>query len=60
MIVVGAELFGAPGVGYEIINASNNLAMDTSVAYMLVISLVFLVTDGAFRLVEGRLLAWRN
>ena len=60
MIVVGAELFGAPGVGYEIINASNNLAMDTSVAYMLVISLVFLVTDGAFRRAEGRLLAWRS
>ncbi|EMA44167.1 ABC transporter permease [Halococcus saccharolyticus] len=60
MIVVGAELFGAPGVGYEIINASNNLAMDTSVAYMLVISLVYLVTDGAFRSLEGRMLAWRE
>ncbi|EMA37984.1 ABC transporter permease [Halococcus hamelinensis] len=60
MIVVGAELFGAPGVGYEILNASNNLAMDTSVAYMLVISLVYLVTDGAFRGLEGRMLAWRE
>ena len=60
MIVVGAELFGAPGVGYEIINASNNLAMDTSVAYMLVISLVYLVIDGAFRGLEGRMLAWRE
>ena len=60
MIVVGAELFGAPGVGYEIINASNNLAMNTSVAYMLVISLVYLVTDGAFRGLEGRMLAWRK
>ncbi|NLV05950.1 ABC transporter permease subunit [Haloarcula rubripromontorii] len=59
MIVVGAELFGAPGVGYEIINASNNLAMATSVAYMFVISLAFLCMDVGFRLVERRMLAWR-
>ena len=59
MIVVGAELFGAPGVGYEIINASNNLAMDTSVAYMLLISLAFLSMDVGFRLFERRILAWR-
>ena len=59
MIVVGAELFGAPGVGYEIINASNNLATATSVAYMLLISLAFLGTDVGFRLVERRVLAWR-
>ena len=59
MIVVGAELFGAPGVGYEIINASNNLAMATSVAYMLLISLTFLCMDVGFRLFERRLLAWR-
>ncbi|SFS89195.1 ABC transporter permease [Halostagnicola kamekurae] len=59
MIVVGAELFGAPGVGYEIINASNNLAMATSVAYMVLISLAFLCMDVGFRLVERRVLAWR-
>ena len=59
MIVVGAELFGAPGVGYEIINASNNLAMATSVAYMFLISLAFLCMDVGFRLVERRVLTWR-
>jgi NitT/TauT family transport system permease protein len=59
MIVVGAELFGAPGVGYEIINASNNLAMDTSVAYMFLISLAFLCMDVGFRLLERKVLAWR-
>ncbi|EMA41940.1 ABC transporter permease, partial [Halococcus hamelinensis] len=42
MIVVAAELFGAPGAGYEIINASNNLAMATAAAYMLLIGLVYL------------------
>ena len=60
MIVVAAELFGAPGVGYQIINSAQNLAMDVSVAYMLVISVVFLVSDGLFRRLEGRLLEWRT
>jgi NitT/TauT family transport system permease protein len=60
MIVVAAELFGAPGIGFEIINASQNLALDVSVAYMFVISLVFLVSDSAFRRVERRVLAWRT
>ncbi|ERG98006.1 MAG: ABC-type nitrate/sulfonate/bicarbonate transport system, permease component [Haloquadratum sp. J07HQX50] len=59
MIVVAAELFGAPGVGFQIINAAQNLATDVSVAYMMVISLVFLVSDGIFRRVEKRILAWR-
>ncbi|MFB6295734.1 MAG: ABC transporter permease, partial [Halobacteriales archaeon] len=59
MIVVAAELFGAPGIGFEIINASQNLALDVSVAYMFVISLVFLASDWAFRQVERRVLAWR-
>jgi NitT/TauT family transport system permease protein len=60
MIVVAAELFGAPGVGYQIINASQNLDTEVSVVYMLVISLVFLASDTLFRRVERRVLAWRN
>ncbi|WP_372912642.1 ABC transporter permease [Salinigranum sp.] len=59
MIVVAAELFGAPGVGFQIINAAQNLQMDVSVAYMLVISVVFLASDGLFRTVERRVLEWR-
>ena len=59
MIVVVAELFGAPGVGYEIINAANNLALATSVAYMALISLAFICMDVSFRLLERRVLAWR-
>ncbi|WP_152041747.1 ABC transporter permease [Salinigranum salinum] len=59
MIVVAAELFGAPGVGFQIINAAQNLQMDVSVAYMLVISVVFLASDGLFRRVEQRVLEWR-
>jgi NitT/TauT family transport system permease protein len=59
MVVVAAELFGAPGIGFQIISASQNLATDVSVVYMLVISLVFLASDWGFRRVERRVLAWR-
>ena len=59
MIVVAAELFGAPGVGFQIINYAQNLQMAGSVAYMFVISVVFLVSDGLFRRVERRALEWR-
>lgn len=60
MVVVAAELFGAPGIGFEIISAAQNLAMDVSVVYMLVISAVFLASDWGFRRVERRVLAWRD
>lgn len=60
MVVVAAELFGAPGVGFQIISASQNLQTDVSVVYMLVISVVFLVSDWGFRRLERRLLAWRT
>lgn len=59
MILVGAELFGAPGLGFEIINAANNLAMDVSVAYMMIVSAAFLVMDASVRALERRALAWR-
>lgn len=60
MLVVAAELFGAPGIGYEIINASQNLAMDVAMAYMLVISIVYLVIDVGVMGVQKRLLIWRE
>ncbi|WP_435364585.1 ABC transporter permease [Haloarchaeobius sp. DYHT-AS-18] len=59
MIVVAAELVGPPGVGEQILIAAQNLALDVSVAYMLVISAVFLVSDAAFRKVQQEVLAWR-
>lgn len=59
MILVGAELFGAPGAGYEIINAANNLAMDVSVAYMMLVSAAFVVMDSAVGTIETKVLAWR-
>lgn len=60
MMVIAAELFGAPGVGYEIITSANNLAMPRSIAYMLVISAVFLLSDWGVRRLEQRTLAWRQ
>lgn len=60
MLVVAAELFGAPGIGFEIINASQNLAMDVAMAYMLVISIVYLVIDVGVLAVQRRLLLWRE
>lgn len=60
MLVVAAELFGAPGIGYEIINASQNLAMDVALAYMLVISIVYLIIDVGVLRTQRRLLVWRS
>lgn len=60
MMVIAAELFGAPGVGYEIITSANNLAMSRSIAYMLVISTVFLLSDWGVRRLETQALAWRS
>jgi len=59
MVVVAAELFGAPGVGYQIIQAAQNLRLDISVAYMIVISAVFIASDVLFRRVEASILEWR-
>ncbi len=60
MMVIAAELFGAPGVGYEIITSANNLAMARSIAYMLVISVVFLLSDWGVRRVRAHLLDWQQ
>jgi NitT/TauT family transport system permease protein len=54
MIVVAAELFGAPGIGYRIIHAAQSLSMDVSMAYMLVMSLLYLGSELAFEVfMEG-------
>ncbi|MEF8773007.1 ABC transporter permease, partial [Halodesulfurarchaeum sp.] len=53
MIVVAAELFGAPGIGYRIIHTAQSLSMDVSMAYMLALGLVYLGSDVGFRAVRG-------
>mgnify|MGYP002760684380 FL=1 len=59
MLVVAAEIFGVPGIGREILRASNNLLVDKVIAYILVLSLLYLVVDVAFRAVQRRVLVWR-
>ncbi|MCU4717054.1 ABC transporter permease [Halapricum hydrolyticum] len=59
MLVVAAEIFGAPGIGRQIFRASNSLQVDRVIAYILVLSVMFLLVDTAFRVVQRRVLAWR-
>ena len=59
MLVVASEIFGVPGVGREILRASNNLLVDKVIAYILVLSLMFLIVDVAFRGLQRRVLVWR-
>ena len=58
MLVVAAEIFGVPGIGARIQRASNNLQVDTVIAYILLLSLTFLVIDTLFRWIQRRLLRW--
>ncbi|WP_081655516.1 ABC transporter permease [Halopiger goleimassiliensis] len=60
MTVVAAELFGAPGVGYEIITSAQNLALAVTMSYMLLISGVFIAMDGTFRWLQRRLVRRRR
>ncbi|MHB9285752.1 ABC transporter permease [Halobacteriales archaeon Cl-PHB] len=60
MLVVAAEIFGVPGIGQRIHVASNNLAVDVVIAYILLLSLVYLVVDTAFRAVQLRVVAWQH
>src|SRR6056297_2169007 len=59
MLVVAAEIFGVPGIGRRILRASNNLQVDVVISYILVLSLMFLLVDSAFRAVQRRVLVWR-
>lgn len=59
MLVVASEIFGVSGIGRRIWRASNNLQIDVVIAYILLLSLMFLVVDIVFRAVQRRLLVWR-
>jgi NitT/TauT family transport system permease protein len=59
MLIIAAEIVGVPGIGRRILTASNNLSVDVVIAYILLMSLVYLVLDAAFERVQDHLLAWR-
>lgn len=59
MVMVAAELLGVPGIGKHLWDAANFLQMRVVIAYMLVIGVLFLLSDRLIKLVETRTLAWR-
>lgn len=59
MVIVAAELLGAPGIGAHLWDASLGLSMDAVIAYMLVIGALFLLSDRLIEAVRRRVLAWQ-
>ncbi|QGA84081.1 ABC transporter permease [Halomicrobium sp. LC1Hm] len=59
MVMVAAELLGVPGIGKHLWDAANFLQMPVVIAYMLVIGILFLLSDRLIKIVETRTLAWR-
>ena len=59
MLIIAAEIFSVPGIGRKILTASNNLAVDVVIAYILLMSLVYLVLDTGVEAVQSRVLAWQ-
>jgi len=59
MVMVAAELLGVPGIGKYLWDAANFLQMQVVIAYMLVIGILFLLSDRLIKLVEARALVWR-
>jgi len=60
MTVVAAELFGIPGIGQRMIEASGLLASEVVVLYMFSIALLYGVSDYIFVRVQDRILEWQR
>jgi sulfonate transport system permease protein len=60
MSVVAAELFGIPGLGSRMMNASSLLATEVVVVYMITIAALYGITDSLFGLFRDRVLAWQK
>ncbi|KXV57002.1 ABC transporter permease [Acetobacter tropicalis] len=59
MSVVAAELFGVPGIGARMMQASSLLATDVVVVYMLTMALLYALTDFLFGFVSSYILRWQ-
>jgi NitT/TauT family transport system permease protein len=59
MAVVAAEIFGVPGVGQRMMQASSLLASDIVLVYMLTMAALYGLIDAAFVALQTRLLRWR-
>jgi len=59
MAVVAAEIFGVPGVGARMMQASSLLSTDIVVVYMLTMAGLYGLFDTGFVALQGWLLRWR-
>jgi len=59
MAVVAAEIFGVPGLGHRMIEASSLLATDIVVVYMLTMAALYGLLDSLFLVTQGWLLRWK-
>ncbi len=59
MAVVAAEIFGVPGVGQRMMQASSLLASDIVLVYMLTMAGLYGVVDAGFVAAQSWLLRWR-
>ncbi|WP_018260257.1 ABC transporter permease [Methylobacterium sp. WSM2598] len=59
MAVVAAEIFGVPGLGQRMMQASTLLATDIVVVYMLTMALLYGVFDAGFTALQRRVLRWQ-
>ena len=59
MSVVAAELFGVPGLGQRMMQASSLLSTDVVVVYMLTMAALYGLFDSAFVALQGWVLRWR-
>ena len=60
MAVVAAELFGVPGLGARMMEASGLLATPVVLLYMVTIAALYGVTDAVYGLVTGLFLTWQR
>jgi sulfonate transport system permease protein len=60
MAVVAAEIFGVPGLGQRMMQASNLLASDIVVVYMATMAALYGIIDTAFVAVQSWLLRWKR
>ena len=59
MAVIAAELFGVPGIGQRMMQASSLLATDIVVVYMITMAALYGAIDSLFVLLRDRMLAWK-
>lgn len=60
MAVVAAEVFGVPGLGQRMMQASNLLASDIVVVYMATMAALYGIIDTSFVALQSRLLRWKR